>query len=159
MIILALEHPPEFIAASVVGSIVSNAVCAVFALSYAALAQRRSLVVSLRGALAVWLVLAALTRLLDWTAPRAVLLNAVVFPLAIFLGSRFRGAGASHRIRPCCARGGGDRLRARRHAASSSIGSYTSGLFAFFPVAMSSFFLTCIRVSAGRRRQASPRTC
>ena len=46
MIILALEHPPAFIAGSAVGSIVSNAICAVFALTYAVVAQRRSLAVS-----------------------------------------------------------------------------------------------------------------
>jgi uncharacterized membrane protein (GlpM family) len=58
MIILALEHPPAFIATGAVGGIVSNAVCAVFVLTYAALAQRRGLAVSLGGALAVWLALA-----------------------------------------------------------------------------------------------------
>ena len=47
MIILALEHPPEFIAQSAVGSLIANAVCAFFALTYAALAQRRSLQFSL----------------------------------------------------------------------------------------------------------------
>src|SRR6187551_3091574 len=50
MIILAIEHPPAFIAQSAVGGMVSNGVCAVFALTYAALAQRRSLLVSLGGA-------------------------------------------------------------------------------------------------------------
>lgn len=49
MIILAIEHPPGFIAQSAVGSVVSNAVCAIFALTYAALAQRRSLAVSIGG--------------------------------------------------------------------------------------------------------------
>src|SRR5262245_48337473 len=39
-IILALEHPPAFVAASAVGSMAANAAVAVFALSYAALAQR-----------------------------------------------------------------------------------------------------------------------
>jgi len=43
MIILALEHPPEFIAQSAIGSLIANAACAFFALTYAALAQRRSL--------------------------------------------------------------------------------------------------------------------
>ena len=146
MIILAFEHPPAFIAASAVGSVVSNAVCAVFALTYAALAQRRSLVVSLGGAVLVWFVLAALTRLVDWTAVRAVVLNAAVFPLAIFAGSRFRGEGA---IKPVHLSAAELTLRAAIvttcvlivTAASSSIGSYASGLFAFFPVAMSSFFL------------------
>src|SRR5512141_2761561 len=59
MIILAWEHPPAFIAQSALGSIVSNAVCAIFALTYAALAQRRSLHVSLGGAFLVWSCCAA----------------------------------------------------------------------------------------------------
>ena len=40
-IILALEHPPAFIAAGAVGSMAANAAVAIFALTYAALAQRR----------------------------------------------------------------------------------------------------------------------
>ena len=72
MIILAIEHPPAFIAQSAVGSIVANAVVAIFALSYAALAQRRSLLVSLGFAYLAWFVCAALTRLVDWTATSAV---------------------------------------------------------------------------------------
>ena len=82
MIILAIEHQPDFIAQSAVGSVVSNAVCAIFALAYAALAQRRSLAVSIVGAFAVWFCCAGLTRLVDWSAAGAVLLNAVVFPVA-----------------------------------------------------------------------------
>src|ERR1700690_49627 len=91
MIILAWEHPPAFIAQSAVGSMVSNAVCALFALSYAVLAQRRSLPVSLGGAFLLWFCAAALSRLVDWNAATAVLLNAVVYPAAILAGTRFRG--------------------------------------------------------------------
>jgi uncharacterized membrane protein (GlpM family) len=146
MIILGVEHPPAFIAASAVGSIVSNAVCAIFALTYAALAQRRSLPVSLGGAFLVWFACAAASRLLDWSAASAVLLNAAVFPVAILAGHRFRAAGATQRVRLTA----GD-LAWRAGvvtlcvilvtAASRSIGSYASGLFAFFPVAMGSFFV------------------
>ena len=50
MILLALEHPPGFIAQSAVGSLIATAACALFALSYAALAQRHSLRLSLGGA-------------------------------------------------------------------------------------------------------------
>ena len=39
-VILAIEHPPAFVAASAVGSVASNAAVALFALAYAALAQR-----------------------------------------------------------------------------------------------------------------------
>ncbi len=146
MIILAFEHPPAFIAASAVGSIVSNAVCAIFALTYAALAQRRSLPVSLGGAFLAWFCCAAASRLVDWNATTAVLLNAGVFPLAILAGQRFRAEGAASRVNLTA----GD-LAWRAGvvtlcvivvtAASSSIGSYASGLFAFFPVAMGSFFV------------------
>src|SRR5665213_4224585 len=87
LIILAIEHPPDFIAASAVGRLIANAVCAAFALTYATLAQKRSLAVSLGGAFAVWLTGALLSRLVDWSATEAVLLNAVVYPLAILAGS------------------------------------------------------------------------
>jgi uncharacterized membrane protein (GlpM family) len=146
MIILAWEHPPAFIAASAVGSMVSNATCAIFALTYATLAQRRSLLVGLGGAFLVWFGCAALSRLVDWSAASAVLLNAVVYPVAIFAGRPFRAEGAVKRV----ALSGPD-LAWRAAvvtlcvivvtAASSSIGSYASGLFAFFPVAMGSFFV------------------
>ncbi len=147
MIILAIEHPPAFIAQSAVGSIVSNADVAIFALSYAALAQRKSLPVSLGLAYLVWFGCAALTQLVDWTATSAVLLNVIVFPPAILAGTRFRArAAAKARV----AFTGAD-LAWRAGvvtlcviivtAASSSIGSFASGLFAFFPVATGSFFI------------------
>jgi hypothetical protein len=147
MIILAIEHPPAFIAQSAVGSIVANAVVAIFALSYAALAQRKSLLVSLGLAYLVWFVCAALTRLADWTATSAVLLNVVVFPLAILAGTRFRAqgaakAGVAFTSRDLAWRAGVVTLCVIVvTAASSSIGSFASGLFAFFPVAMGSFFI------------------
>src|SRR6185437_5317959 len=159
MIILAFEHPPAFIAQSAVGSIVSNAACAVFALTYAALAQRRSLPVSLGGAFLVWFCAVGLSRLMDWTAATAVLLNAVVYPVTIYAGSRFRSEGMARRS----ALGGAD-LAWRATvvtlcvivvtAASSSIGSYFSGVFAFFPVAMGSFFVI-LHPRVGGRAAAS----
>jgi len=147
MIILGVEHSPAFVAASAVGSMVANAMVAIFALTYAALAQRRSLPVSLGLAFLVWFGCAALLRLVDWDAASAGLLNAVVFPLAILAGRRFRADGA--------AKAGvtftGADLAWRAGvvtlcvmivtAASTSIGSFASGLFAFFPVAMGSFFV------------------
>ena len=57
-IFLALDHDAHFIAQSALGSLVINAVNVVFALIYALLAQKRSLVVSLAGAFAVWFALA-----------------------------------------------------------------------------------------------------
>jgi hypothetical protein len=147
MIILALEHPPQFIANGAVGSIVSNAIGALFALTYATLAQKRSLPVSLGGGFAVWLLLALLSRFVPWTVVTALLSNSIVFPLAIAAGGRFRGNGGGK---------GRVHLTAADLAwragivtfvvivvttASYSIGSFASGLFAFFPIAMSSFFV------------------
>lgn len=147
MIILALEHPPQFIAAGAVGSIVSNAIGALFALTYATLAQRRSLPVSLGGALSIWLLLALSSRFFEWTVATALLTNVIVFPLAIAAGARFRGnGGAKGRVHLT-----GADLAWRAGVvtfvvivvttASYSIGSFASGLFAFFPIAMSSFFV------------------
>jgi uncharacterized membrane protein (GlpM family) len=146
LIILGVEHPPSFIAASAVGSMVANVLVAIFSLSYAVLAQRGSLVVSLGLALVVWLGCAALSRLVDWNAGSAALLNAVVLPLTILAGRRFRAEGAVKRVTLTA----GDVVWRSAvvtlcvivvTAASSSIGSYASGLFAFFPVALGSFFV------------------
>jgi uncharacterized membrane protein (GlpM family) len=146
LIILAWEHPPQFIADSAIGSLVANAACALFALTYAALAQRRSLPLSLGGAFLVWLGAVFLARLFDWSATGAVLLNAAIYPAAIYAGARFRVTGAVKRVTLTSAdlawRAGVVTLCVIVvTAASSSIGPYFSGVFAFFPVAMGSFFI------------------
>lgn len=146
MIILAFQHPPDFIAASAVGGMIANALCGVFALTYAVLAQKRSLLVSLSGAFALWLGGAALSRLVDWSATQAVLLNVVIYPPLIVAGSRFRAGGAIKRVqltaRDLIWRAGVVTLCVIVvTGASGSIGSYFSGVFAFFPVAMGSFFV------------------
>jgi hypothetical protein len=146
LIILAFEHPPEFIAAGMVGSLIANAACAVFALTYATLAQRRALLLSLGLALLVWLAGVSVARIYPWTVASAVLLNIVIYPLTIWAGRNFRSEGARGKVELT------SRDLAWRAAvvtfvvivvtlASSSIGSVASGIFAFFPVAMSSFFI------------------
>jgi hypothetical protein len=70
----------------------------------------------------------------------------VVFPLAILAGRRFLSGGAIKRVEFTAAdliwRAGVVTLCVIVvTGASSSIGSYYSGLFAFFPVAMGSFFI------------------
>src|SRR5580658_1041485 len=60
--ILALDHPPSFIAASAIGSVAVNGAIAIFAVTYAALAQRHSLLVSLGVATALWFAAAAALR-------------------------------------------------------------------------------------------------
>lgn len=146
MIILAWEHPPDFIAHSAVGSLIANAAVAVFALAYAVLAQRNNLAVSLGGAYLVWAVVVYLIRFVDWTPVSAALLNAVVYPLAIYAGRRFRVAGAVKRVhltmKDVVWRAGVVTLCVIIvTAASYSIGSFLSGVLAFFPIALGSFFV------------------
>ena len=58
--------------------------------------------VSLGGAFVVWFACAAASRLVDWSAAGAVLLNAIVFPLAILAGDALprRGRGEARRRSP-----------------------------------------------------------
>ena len=66
-IFLALDHDAHFIAQSALGSLVTNAVNVVFALTYALLAQKRSLPVSLGGAFAAWVGLIWASGWIAWT--------------------------------------------------------------------------------------------
>ncbi len=145
-IILAMEHTPAFISASAVGSMVSNAAVAVFALTYAALAQRRGLVPSLCGAFVVWFAAVALLNMLAWNATLALIMNMAVLSLTAWAASRFRTDSVPPRPQP---RRGDIAWRAVTVAvcvaivtvASHRIGSFASGMFAVFPVAMGSFFV------------------
>ena len=146
LIILAMEHPPEFIAQSVIGSLIANAACAVFALTYAALAQTRSLPASLFSAFAVWLGAVLMATAVEWNAFSAALLNAMIYPLTIYLGRKFRSPGQTRRVQLTTGdlawRAGVVTLVVLTVTiASHSIGTYLSGAFAFFPVAMGSFFI------------------
>jgi uncharacterized membrane protein (GlpM family) len=144
-IILALEHSTAFVAASAVGSMAANAAVAVFALSYAALAQRHGIVLSITAATLGWFAIAAVLRLFDWTPATALVLNALVFAVTISLSARYRTARLTReRIK----RTSYDLpLRAAAAAvvvtavttASHWIGSFASGVFAVFPIVMGSF--------------------
>jgi uncharacterized membrane protein (GlpM family) len=89
-VILAIEHPPSFIAGSAIGSIAANAAVVIFAFAYAVLAQTRGVVASLGGALLIWLACAALLRTIDWTVPTVLLLSAVAFGILIPASARYR---------------------------------------------------------------------
>ena len=70
-IILAVEHPPAFVAAAAIGSMAANAAVAIFALTYTALAQRQGIVLSIAVATLVWFGIAAvLRRSCDWSSGR-----------------------------------------------------------------------------------------
>jgi uncharacterized membrane protein (GlpM family) len=142
-IILAFEHPPDFIAASAVGSTAAAATVSIFALMYTVLAQRHGLVLSLGVAMAVWFVAAVALRVVAWTPLTATLLNVVVFGLTVPLSWRYRTSGAPAKFMRTTY---DIPLRALTAAvvvatvttASTSLGSFLSGVFAVFPIVMAS---------------------
>ena len=138
-VILALEHPSSFIAASAVGSIATGVAVSMFALTYTFLAQRRGLVFSLGLALVVWFAVAAVLRTVAWSPLGAMALNVVVFGVTIPLTWRYRASGPPKKF----LRTEFD-LPLRGLAAavvvgtvttlSYTIGSFASGVFALFPI-------------------------
>ena len=142
-VILAIQHPPSFIAASAIGSITVSAAVSVFSAVYIILAQRHGVLLSLGVSLAIWFALAAGFRFIDWTPLTAVILNVVVFGVTVPLSWRYREAGPPKRF-----------LRTRYDiplraiaaaivvaivtTASSRIGSFASGMFAVFPIILCS---------------------
>jgi hypothetical protein len=142
-IILALEHPPGFIAASAVGSIASSAGVAIFALIYTVLAQQRGLIVSLGTALLVWFAIAVALRLVPWTPLGAMVFYIAVFAVTIPLSWRYRTSGLPAKF---LRRAYDIPLRALTAAivvatvttASYALGSFLSGVFAVFPIVMAS---------------------
>jgi hypothetical protein len=142
-VILAIEHPPGFIATSAIGSLATSAAVSIFSAVYIILAQRRGLLLSLGVALAIWFAVTAVFRLIDWTPFSAAALNAVVFGITIPLGWRYRTSGPPKKF----LRTPYDiPLRAMAAAvvvavvttASHRIGSFASGMFAVFPIVMCS---------------------
>jgi uncharacterized membrane protein (GlpM family) len=140
-IILAFEHPPDFIAASAVGSAAAAAAVSIFALVYSVLAQRHGVILSVGVAIMVWFVAAAALRLVTWTPLTAFVLNVVVFGATVPLSWRYRTSGPPAKFM----RSAWDiPVRALSAAlvvaivttASYRIGSFASGMFAVFPIVM-----------------------
>jgi hypothetical protein len=142
-VILAIEHPSSFIAASAIGSVAVSAAVSIFSAVYIVLAQRHGLLLSLSVSLLVWFAATAVFRLVEWTPLTAVLLNAVVFGITVPLSWRYREAGPPKKF-----------LRTRYDiplraiaaaivvaivtTASYRIGSFASGMFALFPIILCS---------------------
>jgi uncharacterized membrane protein (GlpM family) len=138
-VILAIEHPPSFIAASAVGSMAIGAAVSVFAAVYVLLAQRHGLVISLGVSLLVWFACAALLRQFDWTPLTALVLNAAVYAITVPLSWRYRSSAPPRKflrtrydipLRAIAAAG----VVVVVTTASNSIGSFASGMFALFPI-------------------------
>src|SRR5579862_325540 len=78
-VFLALDHDAAFIAQGALASLAVNAVTMVFCLTYVVLARRYSTLISVGGAVLVWIALAAIERLVPWTLVSAFIANAVAF--------------------------------------------------------------------------------
>jgi len=153
-VFLALDHGAEFVAESAVTSLVINNANVIFALTYALLAQRFALAVSLPLALAVWFALAFGAHEFHWTVASAVVSNLVVLPVCIALARPLRHVA----IPPIRTYWTDLALRAAMVAIlvgltitlSFSIGPEASGIMAVFPIILISIMLILHRRVGGK---------
>lgn len=85
---LAHEHGAVFVEQSSLVSLAVNAATAGFIVTYASLAQRRGALISLAGALALWLAAAGTIIRLEWSLQSAIALNGVAYGGAILVTRR-----------------------------------------------------------------------
>jgi hypothetical protein len=146
-VFLALDHDANFIAESALASFPVNAVTMFFCLTYVVLAQRHTAVVSVGGAIAAWIALAAIERMVPvtWSLTSGLIANAVAFAICIPSFRPFQ-----HAKMPLITRRWYDiPLRAAMVATlvaivvtlSRWVGPSVSGTIALFPVVLTSMTL------------------
>jgi hypothetical protein len=144
-VFIALDHDASFVAASALSSFVVNAVTAIYALVYAAVAQRHGLVISLAVAFTAWTILAIAVRSVEWSLVGAVLFNVVVISAGVAIGRRFRDVPM-----PLVTRRWYDvPLRAVMAATqvavvvglSAKVGAGITGILAVFPIVLTNLML------------------
>ncbi len=144
-VFLALDHDAAFISEGALASFPINAVTMFFCLIYVVLAQRRSAVVSVGGAIIVWIALAALERLVPWSLTGGLIANAIAFAICIPAFKPFQ-----HVKMPLITRRWYDvPLRAGMVATlvaivvglSRWVGPFVSGTIALFPMVLTSMAL------------------
>jgi hypothetical protein len=144
-VFLALDHNAAFIAEGALASLPINAVTIFLGLTYVVLAQRQSAVVSCLSAVAVWIALASVIRMIHWSLAGGLIANAVAFAICVPLLRRFRNVKM-----PLITRRWYDiPLRASLVATlvatvvtlSGWVGPTVSGIIALFPVVFTSMML------------------
>jgi hypothetical protein len=144
-VFLALDHDAAFIAQGALASLPVNAATICLALTYVLLAQRFNVVVSLGTAVVVWLILATLVKMTQWTVTGGLVVNAVAFAICLPLMRRFR-----HVRMPLITRRWYDiPMRAALVATlvatvvtlSGWVGPTISGIIALYPVVFTSLML------------------
>ena len=144
-VFLSLDHDAAYLAQAALSGLVINAATGLFLLVYAVLAQKRGTFVSLTLAVACWIALALLARSIEWTFAPAALLNLLVYPACLWLGSALRVAEMPRLrhgwydlpLRTILVCG----LMATIIEASNWAGPVLTGLLAVFPISSTSLAL------------------
>lgn len=89
-VFLALDHDAAFIAEGALASLPINAATIFLGLTYVVLAQRWNAALSVGGAIAVWITLVALERMVPWSLAGGLIANAAAFAVCLPLLRRFR---------------------------------------------------------------------
>ncbi len=144
-VFLALDHDAAFIAQGALASLPVNAATIILGLTYVVLAQRQTLVVSVGAAVLLWIGLASIIRMFDWSLTAGLAANAVAFGICIPLLARYR-----HVKMPLVTRRWYDvPLRASMVATlvaivistSGWVGPSVSGIIALYPIVFTSMML------------------
>lgn len=152
-VFLALDHGAAFIGQAALGSLGTNVINVAFAVTYTLLAQKASLAVSLGGAYLVWCALTYAFGVVHWSLAEAVVVNAVVIGLSMWVVHSFRHV----RVLAVQPRWYDLVLRAGLVAAlvgvvvtlSFTIGPSLSGSLAVFPIVLTSITLILHRRIGG----------
>ncbi|MDN3277371.1 hypothetical protein QWJ07_24110 [Frankia sp. RB7] len=89
-VFLAIDHDAAFIAQGALSSLPVNAATIFMGLTYVALAQRHSMAVSCGIAFAVWIAIASVIRMFDWTLTAGLAVNFIAFGICIPLLAGYR---------------------------------------------------------------------
>jgi hypothetical protein len=144
-VFLAIDHDAAFVAEGALASLPMNSATIFLGLTYVVLAQRRSALISCATAVAVWIALAGLSRMVHWTLAGGLFANAITFAICLPLLARYRNVKM-----PLITRRWYDiPLRASLVATlvaavvtlSDWVGPDVSGLIALFPVVFTSMML------------------
>lgn len=147
-VMLAMQHPPAFIADAALGSMAANPATVIFLVVFVRLVVRHGLVVALPAGLACWLGAVLLFRVLGLGTPGVVALNLAIFSLGIALTrrqARLVASGVRPKGRPWYELPGRASLVGLLVAsvvtASHALGSFASGIGAVIPVTYTSLLL------------------
>ncbi|MDH2400471.1 hypothetical protein QCM77_11055 [Bradyrhizobium sp. SSUT18] len=144
-VFLALDHDAPFVAQGALSSLPVNAATIFMALTYVVLAQRHSMAVSCGSAFAVWIALASIIRMFDWTLTAGLAVNFIAFGICIPLLAGYR-----HAKMPLVTRRWYDipfraslvaTLVAIVVSTSGWVGPRISGIIALYPVVFSSIMV------------------